>query len=81
MSEQTTSLGVSEFKAHALQILDQVSRTGEAVVITKRGKPLVRVIPYVDEGCLGTMGALADSVTSMGDLVSPLGEEDWDACR
>jgi prevent-host-death family protein len=81
MSDLSASLGVSEFKAHALQILDQVSRTGESVVITKRGKPIARVIPFVDEGALGTMGALADSVSSLGDLVSPLGEDDWDVCR
>ena len=35
----------SEFKAKCLALIDEVSQTGESVVITKRGKRLVRVIP------------------------------------
>jgi hypothetical protein len=27
------------------------------------------------------MGALADTVAFMGDLVTPLGEDDWGACE
>lgn len=34
----------TEFKAKCLQLLDQVQRTGEDLVISKRGKPVARVI-------------------------------------
>lgn len=81
MTQPAKIYGVSEFKAHALQILDQVSRTGESIVITKRGKPLARVVPCVDEEVTVTMGGLAGTVSFMGDLVSPIGEEDWEACQ
>ena len=34
----------TEFKAKCLQLLDQVQRTGEDLVISKRGKPVARVV-------------------------------------
>lgn len=33
----------SEFKAKCLKLLDEVNETGEAIVITKRGKPVARL--------------------------------------
>lgn len=33
----------SEFKAKCLKLLDQVAETGEAIVITKRGKVVARL--------------------------------------
>ena len=33
-----------EFKAKCLQLLDEVRQTGEELVISKRGKPVARVI-------------------------------------
>ena len=35
----------TEFKAKCLQLLDQVNQTGEELIISKRGKPIARVIP------------------------------------
>lgn len=35
----------TEFKAKCLRLLDEVNRTGEELVISKRGKPVARVIP------------------------------------
>lgn len=34
----------TEFKAKCLQLLDEVQRTGEDLVISKRGKPVARVV-------------------------------------
>ncbi|MFM8702532.1 MAG: type II toxin-antitoxin system Phd/YefM family antitoxin [Planctomycetia bacterium] len=39
----------SAFKARCLRLLDQVSRTGEELVILKRGRPVARVVPARDE--------------------------------
>jgi prevent-host-death family protein len=33
----------SEFKAKCLKLIDEVNATGEAIIITKRGKAVVRV--------------------------------------
>jgi len=40
------TLAITDFKAHALQVLGQVAKTRESVVVTKRGKPLAEVVPF-----------------------------------
>src|SRR5687768_15412074 len=42
-------IAASDFKARCLAILDNVARTGEGVVVTKHGKPVVRVVPLALE--------------------------------
>lgn len=81
MNTTATTLGVSEFKAHALEIFDRVSRTGESVIVTRRGKPMARVVAFTDETRACAMGGLAGTVTFLGDVISPLGEDDWEACQ
>jgi prevent-host-death family protein len=38
--------GASEFKAKCLAIMDEIERTGQAVVITKNGKPVAELVPH-----------------------------------
>jgi prevent-host-death family protein len=75
------TMGISQFKSHALKILDQVAKTQESIVITKRGKPLAQIIPYRNSISNHTPGKLADALVFENDIVSPLGEEMWDACK
>jgi prevent-host-death family protein len=35
----------TQFKARCLRLLDEVAETGETLVVTKRGRPVVRVEP------------------------------------
>ena len=39
------TMGISNFKSHALKILDQVAKTQEIIIITRRGKPLAQITP------------------------------------
>jgi prevent-host-death family protein len=39
------TVGIFEAKARLSEICDQVARSGESVVVTRRGKPLVRIEP------------------------------------
>ena len=75
------TMGISQFKAHALKILDQVARSQESIVITKRGKPIAQVIPYRNSDMNPKPGKLANYLVFEKDIVSPLGEEMWDACK
>ena len=43
MKERTIPAG--EFKAKCLAILDEVQAYGETVVVTKRGRPVARLVP------------------------------------
>lgn len=70
-------VAVSKFKAQCLAMVDRVARTGEEIVITKRGRPLARVTPVAKPA------SLEGSVTflvSDEDLLGPV-EADWDASR
>ncbi len=75
------TMGVSKFKAEALKILDRVDKYQEEVVITKRGKPLARIIPYRNIDQKNEPGRLKEYLSFEGDIVTPLGEQMWDACK
>jgi prevent-host-death family protein len=75
------TMGISQFKTHALKILDQIAKTHEGIVITKRGKPLAQIIPYRNEGKNPIPGKLADAFVFEKDIISPLGEGMWESCK
>ena len=66
------SIAVTEFKARCLRLLEDVARTGETLVVTKRGKILARVVPSVGDAKY-PQDTLAGTVTVLkGDLTSPV---------
>ena len=73
MAEKTIT--ASRFKAECLGLIDDIARSGTPLVVTKRGRPLVRVVP------VEPAESLAGSVTFLvedEELAAPLGEQ-WDA--
>jgi prevent-host-death family protein len=74
------TMAISEFKAHALRVLTEVAESREGIVITRRGKPLVQVVPHRESDTKPMPGKLAGSFTFEGDIVSPLGEAFWETC-
>ncbi len=72
------TMAISQFKAHALKIIDQIARDHETMIITKRGKPLARILPYEDNSSLTKPGQLADTFVFEEDIVTPLGEDMWE---
>ncbi|AEJ18383.1 type II toxin-antitoxin system Phd/YefM family antitoxin [Gracilinema caldarium] len=72
-----TIYGAAEFKAHCLQIIEKVVLTGQDVHVTKRGHPMVRIVPEYVEEPKTAYGFLAGSVTVKDDLLST--NEVWDA--
>ena len=39
----------SEFKARALEYFRRVERTGEPLIITDRGRPVLKIVPYLED--------------------------------
>lgn len=72
MSEKTVS--AADFKARCLALLDDVERTGTPLVVTKRGRPVARVVPAKPK----KRRPLRGSIVREEDVVSPTGEA-WDA--
>jgi prevent-host-death family protein len=75
------TMAISEFKAHALKILDEVAKSQESIIITKRGQPLAQVVPYRKSGLKPTPGKLAHAFVFEKDIITPLGEGIWEACQ
>ena len=71
---------VTLFKNQALRLLDEVSKTGKELLLTKHGKPLAHVGPAPRTERV-VLGRLRGAMTIEEDIVAPLGDEDWDACR
>ena len=73
------TVSVTEFKAHCLEFLSEVSRTGESVVLTKRGKPTAMIVlPPVQGGQIWIPGRYEGKIKIVGDIISPL-DEPWEA--
>lgn len=77
MREQT--VGAAVFKARCLELMDRVAATGNAIVITKRGKPVARLAPVASRR-RSLVGALKGHIRISGDIVAPL-DVPWDAGR
>jgi prevent-host-death family protein len=67
-----------EFKAKCLAIMDKVLQSGEPVVITKHGKPVVKLVP-AEKQADDIFGYMAGKAKIVGDIVGPITPlEDWE---
>ncbi len=67
----------SEFRTKCLKLMDEVAQTGEEIVITKRGRPIARLVPYRQRPET-LFGIDSGKVKILGDIVAPIDVE-WDA--
>ena len=77
-------IAISEFKAKCLSLLQQVSKTKEAIRVTRFGKPVADVVPpaeaEVDRNAW--IGSGRGTAKILGDIISPASEpDDWEALR
>ncbi len=71
-----STIGAGEFKAKCLHLLDVVAQRREELIITKRGRPIAKLVPVPTDKAL--FGAMAGSVARQDDLVSPI-DDPWEA--
>jgi hypothetical protein len=72
-------IGAAEFKAHCLRIMEEANRSGETVVITKRGKPFMEMKRVAPDEATPLFGCMKTPGYSFPDPVSPAFDEPWDA--
>jgi prevent-host-death family protein len=70
-------IAAGEFKARCLRLLDEVQRSRKEILITKRGRPVARLLP-ADTEAPALLGRMKDSIEIRGDLIAPTGET-WNA--
>ena len=70
----TRTMKASEFKAKCLQLMDEVAKSGEEIVITKYGRPVSKLIPFRKKPKT-LFGAGKGRMKIIGDIVSPMPAE------
>ncbi len=68
------TIGAAKFKERCLALLDDLDQEG--IVITKRGKPVARLLPF-ERQYAELIGSLRSKVDVRGDLLST--DVEWDA--
>lgn len=70
----------SKFKPKALELFREVEKTGREVIITDRGKPVVKIVPYREDP-EEHLRALRYSVVKYDRPTEPVALEDWEALK
>jgi prevent-host-death family protein len=76
MAEDEDQVTAAEFEAKCLQLIDEAAKRRTSLVITKDGKPWVRVVPSSDQP-IDIFGCMAGTMEVVGDIISPIDEDEW----
>ena len=76
--EVDLEIKAAEFKAKCLQLMDDVQKNHEEIVITKHGKPIAKLVPVEERPQRQLFGYLKDVTIIKGDILSPM-DEKWEA--
>ena len=69
---------VSDFKAKCIAVLREAQRSGEPLLVTRRGRPLARIEPIPEEASERRLGLFRGRMRIRGDLVHSTSVDDWD---
>jgi prevent-host-death family protein len=67
----------TEFKEHCLALLEEVRQTRQSLLVTRHGKPVAEISPYVARDP-DSVNPLKGSILYQGDLVAPI-DAKWDS--
>jgi prevent-host-death family protein len=73
---ETRTISAAEFKAKCLQLIDDVDQENSEIIVTKRGVPKAKLIPFKqpeEPGFISVVGR-SPNVKILGDIMTPL---DW----
>lgn len=76
MTKRPRTIPASKFKARCLALLDEIEATHQPIVVTKRGRPVARIVPI--EGAESP--SLLGSVVEQHDLLGPI-DDTWKPMR
>ena len=77
------TVNISTFKATCLARLDKVKRTGQSLLVTRKGEPIAEIRPpSPSKHSAGWLGSLSGTGRIVGDVVSPAASADeWEVLR
>ena len=74
MDDQELRISAAEFKTNCLRLMDQVAQRRVPIIITKRGKPVAKLVPLSEEP-IDIFGRMAGTIRIFGDIISPIDVE------
>jgi prevent-host-death family protein len=76
------TIAAGKFKANCLALMDEVQKKHQPILITKRGKPVAKLVPAKDEGHDEIFDSMKGKAKITGDIVSPAFDlDDWEMER
>jgi prevent-host-death family protein len=72
------SVSKSQFKPKSLEYFRRIEQTGEELVITDHGRPVLKVVPYIDDPEVAFRG-LRRTVLKFDNPLEPVGADEWEA--
>src|SRR6266545_3183202 len=82
MRRRIGSVPATEFKAKCLELMDRVAERRESFVITKRGKPVARLVPVDRKPKDSIFGWLRGQAWERGDIVAPaVAPDEWEVVK
>ena len=74
------SISKSQFKPRSLEFFRKVEQTGEELVITDHGKPVLKIVPY-EEDQEAYFKGLRNTVLQYEAPLEPVATDEWEAGR
>jgi prevent-host-death family protein len=69
-------VAATEFKANCLRLMDEVAQQRRPIIITKRGKPIAKLVP-VEKEPIDLFGYMAGTANICGDIIDPIEDAGW----
>ena len=66
----------AEFKTNCLRLMDEVALQRRPIIITKRGKPVAKLVP-VEEKPIDLFDCMAGTAKICGDIIGPIEDAGW----
>ena len=77
MDKDLPHVSAANFKTNCLRLMDEVAQRRMPLIITKRGKPIAKLVP-LDDKPIDIFGRMAGTIKICGDIIEPTGEV-WEA--
>lgn len=65
-------ISISKFKTHCLEMIEKLNTNNEPIIITKRDKPIAKVIPFNNLKKNSLFGILKDKAEIKGNIIEPI---------
>jgi prevent-host-death family protein len=69
-------VAAADFKANCLRLMDEVARQRRPIIITKRGKPVAKLVP-IEQEPTDLFGYMAGTAKICGDIMGPIDDPGW----